>query len=89
MEFSDDKAHARTVMELVTGDSPGLASQVGRVMLSLGIRLINAKISTVGERAEDVFFLCDRKQRPLTLELREKLKQGLLDELDDQPGARR
>ena len=88
VEFSDDKAHARTVMELVTGDRPGLASRVGRVMLSLGIRLINAKISTVGERAEDVFFLCDRKQRPLTLELREKLRQGLLDELDDRPVSR-
>jgi UTP:GlnB (protein PII) uridylyltransferase len=42
----------------------------------------------VGERAEDVFFLCDRKQRPLTLDLREKLKQALLDELDDPPDAR-
>jgi [protein-PII] uridylyltransferase len=89
VEFSDDKAHARTVMELVTGDRPGLASRVGRVMLSLGIRLINAKISTVGERAEDVFFLCDKKQRPLTLDLREQLKTRLLEELDDTPAARR
>jgi [protein-PII] uridylyltransferase len=85
IEFSNDKAHARTVMELITGDRPGLASRVGRVMVALGIRLLNAKISTVGERAEDVFFLCDRKQRPLTLELREILKQRLLEELDDQP----
>ncbi len=85
IEFSNDKAHARTVMELVTGDRPGLASRVGRVMVSLGIRVLNAKISTVGERAEDVFFLCDRKQRPLTMELREILKQRLLEELDDGP----
>ena len=82
IEFSNDKAHARTVMELITGDRPGLASRVGRVMVALGIRLLNAKISTVGERAEDVFFLCDRKQRPLTLELREILKQRLLEELE-------
>ncbi len=85
IEFSNDKAHARTVMELVTGDRPGLASRVGRVMVALGIRVLNAKISTVGERAEDVFFLCDRKQRPLTMELRETLKQRLLEELDDGP----
>jgi [protein-PII] uridylyltransferase len=41
-------------------------SQVGYAFSACGIRLINAKIATIGAEAEDTFFITDRENRPLT-----------------------
>lgn len=59
--FSEDTEHDRTIMELVTGDQPGLLSIVGRIFQRRGILLEAAKIGTIGERAEDVFFITDKR----------------------------
>ena len=72
--FSQDAARPLTRMELVTADRPGLLSLVGRVFHRRGILLEAAKINTVGERAEDVFFITDRQHQPLT-------NEAALDEL--------
>ena len=74
--FSQDLAHSRTVLELVTADQPGLLSLIGRVFHKRGILLDAAKIATLGERAEDVFFITDRDHQPIT-------QDKLLDELRD------
>ncbi|MES2489095.1 MAG: [protein-PII] uridylyltransferase [Pseudomonadota bacterium] len=63
--FSQDQARKRTILELVTADQPGLLSMIGRVFQKRGILLDAAKIGTIGERAEDVFFITDRMHRPL------------------------
>ena len=57
VSFSNDDANGRTVMELTAGDRPGLLSRIARVLRRLEIDVENAKITTVGERAEDVFFI--------------------------------
>ena len=72
--FSQDDKRNFTRMELVTADRPGLLSLVGRVFHRRGILLEAAKINTVGERAEDVFFITDRQHRPIT-------DEAVLDEL--------
>jgi [protein-PII] uridylyltransferase len=64
--FSQDIARKRTILELVTADQPGLLSMIGRVFQKRGILLDAAKIGTIGERAEDVFFITDRMHRPIT-----------------------
>jgi len=61
--FRDDPQNERTVMELVTGDRPGLLSTVGRVFRRHGVLVQGAKIATIGERAEDVFFITDGDHR--------------------------
>ena len=66
--FGQDTAKNRTVLELVTADQPGLLSLIGRVFQKRGILLNAAKIATIGERAEDVFYLTDRLHRPITSE---------------------
>ncbi|MGV2480708.1 UNVERIFIED_CONTAM: hypothetical protein IGO34_28370, partial [Salmonella enterica subsp. enterica serovar Weltevreden] len=60
-----DAARKRTIMELVTADQAGLLSMVGRVFQKRGILLDAAKIGTIGERAEDVFYITDRMHRPI------------------------
>jgi [protein-PII] uridylyltransferase len=55
--------------------------EVGQVLMHERIELHAAKIMTVGERAEDVFYLTDFDNRPLSaaaaLQLRERLMQAL------------
>lgn len=63
--FSIDEPNNRTVLELITGDRPGLLSAVGRAFSACGIRLQNARIATFGSRAEDVFYITDTDNRPL------------------------
>lgn len=84
--FTEDEPNGRTVMELVTTDRPGLLCRIGRAFMECGIRLQNAKIATIGARAEDVFFITDRHNHPLReaqqyLALREALLKNL-DELN-------
>jgi len=66
VQFSDDPRNRRTVLEITAGDRPGLLSQIGQALKACGVRLQNAKITTVGERAEDVFFITDAAHQPLS-----------------------
>jgi [protein-PII] uridylyltransferase len=52
-------------MEVVTSDRPGLLSKIGQAMMLCGVRLQNAKIATLGERVEDIFFITDKDNQPL------------------------
>jgi len=65
IDFKLDEIDNRTVMELITGDRPGLLSRIGRAFSECGINLQNAKIATLGSRAEDVYYITDRQNRPL------------------------
>src|SRR5690606_39832988 len=78
---TNDATNERTVIELVAGDRPGLLLQVAKVFEQEGIALQNAKIATIGERAEDVFFVTVEDGDPLddtkSRELEAQLKQAL------------
>jgi [protein-PII] uridylyltransferase len=63
--FSDDAENGRTILEVVAGDRPGLLSEIGKVLWDQRVDLHGAKIMTVGERAEDVFYVTDEAGRPL------------------------
>jgi [protein-PII] uridylyltransferase len=80
--FSEDPVNQRTILELIAGDRPGLLSQVANVFWSEGIYIYTAKIVTVGERAEDVFYVSDTNRRPLDDAARERLARRLTEALD-------
>ncbi|MDX1757715.1 MAG: [protein-PII] uridylyltransferase [Marinobacter sp.] len=63
--FSNDTVNQRTVMEVITPDRPGLLARIGLVLLEHRVRLTNAKIATLGERVEDVFFVTDENGEPI------------------------
>ena len=83
--FHEDPQHRFTVLELIATDRPGLLSKVGRAFASRGARLFNARISTIGSRAEDIFQITDRKNQPIhDLKQQEKLKNTIIELVGDQ-----
>ena len=60
-----DERNRRSVLELIAGDRPGLLCDVGKVLMEERVDLLAAKIMTVGERAEDVFYLASLSGAPL------------------------
>jgi [protein-PII] uridylyltransferase len=55
--FIEDSNRNLTIMELSSPDRPGLLARVGQIMADNNISIQGAKIQTLGERVEDVFFL--------------------------------
>ncbi|HSD69128.1 MAG TPA: ACT domain-containing protein, partial [Woeseiaceae bacterium] len=81
---SEDLGRRRTVLEIVAADRPGLLSKVGQVFTEYGIDIEMAKILTIGERAEDVFYVVDRHGEPLSDAVCTALKADLITRLDQQ-----
>ena len=66
VSFKLDDIDQRTVVELIATDRPGLLSRVGRAFTDCKVRLLNAKIATLGARAEDVFYITGLDNKPLS-----------------------
>jgi len=86
----NDIVSGYTMLEVISPDRTGLLATIGKIFMDLGIQLQNAKISTLGERVEDVFFitdiegsplsdpaLCDQLQREICFRLDERVEQEL------------
>jgi [protein-PII] uridylyltransferase len=75
--ISADESNNRSVLELIAGDRPGLLCDIGKVLWEERVDLHGAKIATIGERAEDVFYVTDLAQQPLTQGAAERLRGKL------------
>jgi [protein-PII] uridylyltransferase len=82
--FYPDDRNNRTVMEVIARDRPGLLATVASVMVACKTRVQNAKIATLGERAEDLFFITDCHNHPLTESVKTCLQQMVLDALREE-----
>ena len=63
------------MLELIAGDRPGLLCDIGKVLMEERVDLLAAKIMTVGERAEDVFYLASLSGSPLDEAAATRLQQ--------------
>jgi [protein-PII] uridylyltransferase len=85
--ISNDLA-GHTVIDLISLDRPGLLAMVGRTFMEYNLLLANARIATLGERVEDVFFVTDAKGAPLAdAELCASLARTLRERLDNVDAA--
>lgn len=74
----------QTVLEVVTPDRPGLLAIVASVFVEFDINLVTARITTLGERVEDVFYITDRNGQPIIDEtFQQRLKSRIAEELDE------
>jgi len=76
--FSEDTERQYTRLFLVASDRPGLLAQISQIFLSEQIHLHNAKITTAGERAEDMFYITNQQGCVLDLPEQEKLSGKLM-----------
>jgi [protein-PII] uridylyltransferase len=87
VNVSVDERNHRSVLELIAGDRPGLLCDVGKVLMAECIELHAAKIMTVGERAEDVFYVTDFDNQPLAAAAEQRLKDRLTQALEPRQAA--
>lgn len=55
-----------STLELNCIDRPGILAAVGKVFAEQEIQLLNARIATLGERVEDLFFISDANDQAIT-----------------------
>lgn len=66
VNFSQDTIKNRTIVEISSADRPGLLARISQAFVETGTRVHNAKIATMGERAEDLFDVTDLDDQPIT-----------------------
>ncbi|OQR35069.1 [protein-PII] uridylyltransferase [Pseudomonas sp. T] len=82
--ISTDAARQVSVLEVTAPDRPGLLARIGGLFLDFDLSVQNAKIATLGERVEDVFFVTDAHNQPLSdPELCKRIQTALVDILSD------
>jgi len=82
VSFLVDHIHNRTVLEMVSIDRPGLLVDISEVLRRNNIWIESAKIATIGERAEDVFYLRNEYHDSIRPEATKKLETELIESLD-------
>lgn len=81
--ISNDIEHEHTVLEMVALDRPGLLAEVGCIFLENNVLIQNARIATLGERVEDVFYITDTNGDMIhDPDLCERLKNSIKEKLD-------
>jgi [protein-PII] uridylyltransferase len=74
-----------TTLEVISPDRHSLLATIGRIFMDHNIQLCNAKISTLGERVEDVFFITDENGLPITdPDICKNLQEAICQKLDQQ-----
>ena len=64
--FGTDTRNQHTIMEVVARDQPGLLARIAMALVECQCQLYKAKIATLGERAEDIFYIADQNNKPLS-----------------------
>ncbi|MCG5493911.1 [protein-PII] uridylyltransferase [Ectothiorhodospira variabilis] len=88
VSFAPHTHHLRTVLKISTADRPGLLSRIGIILTDCQVKVHNAKIATAGEQADDVFYISNLDDTPISdperqaliaSRLREALEIGATD----------
>ena len=73
---------AKTRLEIITTDRPGLLSAIASAMLKANVRLYDARVATFGQRVEDIFLIANRDGSELSDQQCLELESFLRAELD-------
>ena len=79
--ISEESDHHNHKLEITANDRPGLLASLAHTFLSLEIELHNAKINTLGNRAEDTFLISAKKGQKLDAQRVTALQKALAAEI--------
>lgn len=82
INYSKANSSKRTMLEISAIDRPGLLASIGQVFNDCHIHIHSAKITTFGERAEDVFTISNAEYDQLTQQEQNLLAERLSAELN-------
>ncbi len=86
VSYLKDPHEKHTIIEVVTTDQVGLLSLLSQIFKEFHLHIHNAKITTIGSRAEDVFNLTDANNNAIEdQEILDKLKQRIYNQLEQKP----
>ena len=83
--FQQDPQNRYNILQLITTDHPGLLSKMGQLFREHNFNIISAKISTIGSRAEDIFFLSTQDEQLINLEQQQDFIDDLKQLLEKEP----
>jgi [protein-PII] uridylyltransferase len=81
VRFSAAQGGEKTLMDVSCSDRPGLLANISAAMVACGVRIHDARISTLGDRVEDAFILSDKQNEPLSRTIRTQLLETLTETL--------
>ena len=86
VSFTQDILNHRTIMEIISLDRPGLLYTISNLIADVGLQVSHAKISTLGEKIEDIFYLTDKHKNAVRDdELLKLLENNIIHALDVSP----
>ena len=73
----------QNMVEISTLDQPGLLAKIGGIFMMQGLDIHSARIATLGEKAEDIFFVTKKDGIPLNAEEAQIFAEQLKSALDE------
>ena len=83
VDITLNEALQQNMVEISTLDQPGLLARVGGLFMMQGLDIHSARIATLGEKAEDIFFVTKKDGQPLSDEESEVFVAQLKAALDE------
>jgi [protein-PII] uridylyltransferase len=83
VDITLNAALQQNMVEIATLDHPGLLAKVGGLFMMQGLDIHSARIATLGERAEDIFFVTKKDGIPMSDSEAETFAAQLKSALDE------
>ncbi|MBE9567678.1 MAG: HD domain-containing protein, partial [Proteobacteria bacterium] len=77
IRFKDIAENQTTLLSIETIDRSGVLQNISKTFIDCGIRLLNARVTTAGEKAIDHFSITTREDEMLSKQQKKALKQQL------------
>jgi [protein-PII] uridylyltransferase len=88
VNYTQDILNHRTIMEIISIDRPALLYTISKLIAEVGLQVSHAKIATLGEKIEDIFYLTDDKHRAVRdTELLKELETRIINALDHEESS--